>query len=112
MSHDLYTYGSTDPIYFKITLAGVGVNVTLATNDVRLSQDGASGGSIIDITSECAAVDGTNLPGLYKWTPNPASRTQCGVMAIYIKDASAGGAFDENCLVISTGGNASARFSG
>ena len=112
MSHDLHVYESVDPIYFKITLNGEGVNVTLATNDVRLSKDGASGGSIIDITTECAAVDGTNLPGLYKWTPSLASRTQCEVMAIYIKDASAEGAFDENCLIISTGGNASARFSG
>ena len=107
---NLVKYGSTDPLYFKITLAGVGVNVTLARDDVQLSIDGASGGSIVDITTECAAIDGTNLPGLYKWTPASAARTQGKTLAIYIKDASAGGAFDENLLIYQTGGNASAYF--
>ena len=109
MSHHLYTYGQIDPFYFKLTLNSVGVNVTLATDDIQLIIDG---GTAIDVTSECTAIDGTNLPGLYKWTPSLASRTEGEVLVLYIRDDSAGGDFDENCLIIATGGNASARFSG
>lgn len=109
MSHHLYTYGQTDPVYFKLTLNSVGVDVTLATDDIQLIIDG---GTAIDVTTECAAIDGTNLPGLYKWTPSSASRTQGQVLVLYIRDDSAGGAFDENMLIIATGGHADARFSG
>jgi len=112
MSHDLYTYGGQDRIYFKLTLNGVGVNPSLATNDVILSKDGASGGSVVDITADCTPVDATYVPGVFYWTPDLASRTQCEVMIISIKDFDYGGDFDEDCLIIATGGHASARFSG
>lgn len=108
MSHVLQWYGTTDTIYFKLTLAGVGVNVTLAADDVKLSKDGGTPANVITTPT---AVDGTSMPGLYVYTPSAAEST-CEVMIINIKDASAGGAFDENCLIIPTGGNASARYGG
>jgi len=107
MSHDLYLYGATDPIYFKLTLAGVGVNPTVVAGDFYLSQDGVAG---VALTNLPTAVDGTNMPGIFKWIPD-TTETDCEIMVLNIKDA-AGAAFDENCLIIATGGNASARFSG
>lgn len=103
MAIDLFRYGSQEPIYFKVTLNGVGVTgLTLANDDIKLSQDGAA---FTNIGTACSEVG----MGVYKWTPAAGSNTQCGVMVINIKDAS-GGAFDENCLIIATGGDASARF--
>jgi hypothetical protein len=110
LSHNLYNYGTIDPIYFKITLNGVGVNPTLATGDVILTNDG--GATTEDIYDECTAIDGTNLVGIFEWQPTLAAQTQGEVVILNIKDVSAGGAFDENCLILSTGGNTSARFSG
>ena len=112
MSHDLYTYSSQDPIYFKLTLNGVGVSPTLGSWDVMLSQD--ANPTTLDITAEVLPVSGTNVTGVHKWTPGSETRTQCQVMVINIKDYDGGASpdFDENCLIISTGGHASARFSG
>lgn len=111
MSHDLYTYGSTDPIYFKVTLAGVGVTgLTFQDADIELSKDGGNWASI-NADTTVVEVEAAAGYGVYKWTPQAASETQCEVMVLNIKDA-VGSAFDENCLIISTGGNASARFSG
>jgi len=107
MSHDLYTYSSTDPIYFKLTLNGVGVTPSLASNDIMVSLDG---NTPFDVLSYVSPV--TGMTGLFKWTPDNSGHTQGEVIIINIKDASAGGAFDENCLIIATGGHASARFSG
>ena len=107
MSHDLYEYAATDTIYFKLTLNGVGVNPTLAAADFYLSQDGAAG---VQLDTLPTAVDSTNMPGVFEWTPI-TTETDCEVMILNIKDA-AGSAFDENCLIIATGGHASARFSG
>lgn len=107
MSHDLYTYGSTGKIYFKLTLSGVAVTgVTLDAADVKLSKDGAA---FTNIGSACAET--TAGLGWYAWTPGASTDTQCEVMIINVKD-NAGSAFDENGLVITTGGSASARFGG
>ena len=108
MSHDLHLYGSTDTIYFKITLAGVGVNPTLAAGDVKIFKHG---GSVANVNTLPSAVDGTNMVGLFAWTPTSAEAT-CEVFVLNIKDQTDPKAFDENCLIVSTGGNASARFSG
>lgn len=105
MSVDLQVYGSTDPIPLKITLNGVGVNVTLAAGDVKLSKDG---GAVANVSALPVAVDGANMPGAYLWTPTSAE-SSCKVMILNIKDVS-GAAFDENMIIVSTGGNASARF--
>lgn len=105
MAIDLYRWGDTDPVYFKLTLNGVGVVVTLASNDVKLYKDGTYSA---DIGSACTSLGA----GLYKWTPAAGANTQCKVMIINIKDASAGGEFDENCLIITTGGNAAAGLDG
>ena len=106
MSFDFHIYGSTDPIYFKVTLSGAGVPslVPFATDDIQLSKDGAA---FADISGDVTEVG----LGVYAYTPNPATDAQCEVMIINIKDV-AGSAFDENCLIIQTGGNASARFNG
>jgi len=108
MSINLHVYASTDPIYFKFTLAGVGVDPTLVLGDVTLSKDG---GTVTDIPLvELTPVDALNMVGAYLWTPT-AVEASCKVMVVNIKDQ-AGSAFDENMLIISTGGHASARFSG
>ena len=111
MSHDLYVYGSQDPIYFKVTLNGVGVSgLTFQDADIELSKDGGNWASINADTSVVEIESGAGY-GVYKWTPENAADSQCEVMILNIKDA-AGSAFDENCLIIATGGHASARFSG
>jgi len=109
MSHDLHTYGEYDVdgrIFFKLTLNGVGVTPTLASNDIMLTLDG---NTPLDITGEVSPVSG--MTGVFYWTPDNPARTQCEIMIINIKDFSGHGDFDENCLIISTGGHANARFS-
>lgn len=105
MAIDLYRWGATDPIYFKLTLNGAGVVTTLASDDVKLSKDGAA---FTNIGLSCTSVGN----GIYKWTPAAGSNTQCEVMIINIKDAAGGPLFDENCLIIATGGDTTARFDG
>lgn len=111
MSHDLYEYGATDPIAFVLTLNGVGVTGhTLVAADVKLStiDDGTpTYNTTANIGLECS--EGDN--GFYYWEPSAAAQTQHDVLLIYIND-SVGSDFDENRLVIVTGGNPSARFSG
>ena len=63
MSHDLYTYGTTDPIYFKITLNGAGVIPTLVLGDIQVSKDGAAFTNI-----PLAQLASVGL-GVHKWTP-------------------------------------------
>jgi hypothetical protein len=102
-----YVYGSQDPVYFKLTLNGVGVAAkTLLDADVTLQKDGVSGGNIGLDCLETAAGN-----GWYAWTPDPATDTQCKTIIINIKD-SAGSTFDENAVTLNTGGHASAFFSG
>jgi len=106
MAINLYRWGDTDPIYFKLTLNGAAVTgVSLANDDVKLSQDGAA---FANIGTACAEV----ANGIYKWTPAAGSNTQCKVMIINIKDATGGPLFDENCLIITTGGDTSAGLDG
>jgi hypothetical protein len=110
MSHDLYKYGTQKPIYFKLTLNGVGVEPVLAAEDIKVFKDGVF---LKNIGSIVTLVTGGGVTGIYKWTPEFATDTQCEVLIINIKDASGGAvAFNENTLIIATGGNASARFSG
>lgn len=106
MSFILQWYGTQDKIYFKVTKNGVGVNVTLAAADVKISKDGAAPANVIAAPT---AVDATDMTGLYEWVPDAAEST-CEVMIVNIKDADAGGEFDENCLIIPTGGHTSARY--
>ena len=106
MSHNLYNYGSQDTVYFKITLSGVGqTGLTFQDVDIKLYQDGTG---VDNIGLECNNEVGM---GIYYWQPTAGTQTDCEVMQINIKDDD-GAAFDENCLIISTGGNANARFSG
>lgn len=105
MSIDIYRWGDTDPIYFKLTLNGAGVVTTLAAADVKLYKDGTYTG---DVGTACTSIGA----GLYKWTPAAGSNTQCKVMILNIKDVTSPKVFDENCLVITTGGDASAGLDG
>jgi hypothetical protein len=107
LSHNLYTYGTTDPIYF-VLVDSAGARVashTFVATDVYLIVDG---GADIDIYAECSHVS----KGLYKWDPLNASRTQREVISVLITDSSLGSTFIDNSLIIATGGHASARFSG
>lgn len=111
MSHDLHVYGSVDPIFFKVTLDGVGVSgLTFQDADIQLSKSGANWETITASTS-VVEVEAAAGYGIYAWTPTSGTQTQTEVIILNIKD-SLGSAFDENCLIIATGGNANARFSG
>lgn len=100
-------YGSTDPLYFKLTKNGVGVNPTLVAADFRLSKDDAGG---IALNSIPVAVDAINMRGVFKWTPI-TTETQAKTIVVNCKDA-AGDEFDENMLVWYTGGSAPAFHNG
>jgi hypothetical protein len=105
MSINIHRYGSQAPIYFKITLSGLGVTgLTFLSADIQVSKDGAA---FANIGTACNNEAGN---GVYSWIPAAGSWTQCEVMAINIKATTTNiGAFDENCLIIQTGGDASAR---
>jgi hypothetical protein len=102
-----HKYGTTDPIPLKFTLNNVGVNVTLAAGDVKVSVDGAAPANVNALP---VAVDATNMPGVFLWTPI-AAEVQGKLIILNIKDQ-AGSAFDENMITIPTGGHASARYNG
>ena len=111
MSINLYNYGSQDPVYFKATLDGAGVTgLTFADADIELSKDGGNWASI-NADTTVVEVESAAGYGVYKWTPQATTETEAEILILNIKDA-AGAEFDENCLIIATGGNASARFSG
>lgn len=104
---DMYRYGTLKPVYFKVTLSNTGVTgLTFDAADVQLSIDD---GAAINIGAECT--EATLALGWYKWTPSIASRTQGEQLLINVKD-NAGSAFDENGLVILTGGHSSAYYDG
>ena len=104
----LYRYASTDPIYFKITKDGDGFDATLAAGDVRLSKDG---GTVADIDGECTAVDSTNMVGVFEWQPTSGTQTTADMLIIAVKDIG-GTAFDENLIILQTGGDSNARLNG
>ena len=110
MSIHQQVYANTDPIYFKLTKNGDRVlSQTLSTGDVFLSIDG---GAWADISSECTEMVGAGLgKGWYVWQPTGGGQTSGKVLIINI-DENAGTNFDENSVVIVTGGNALARHSG
>lgn len=102
-----YRYGTTKPVYFKIILSNAGVaGLTFQAADIQLSIDDATP---INIGGECT--EAALGLGVYKWTPSIASRTQGEQLVINIKDNS-GSAFDENMIILQTGGHASAYFDG
>lgn len=107
---DLYNYGTTEPIPFKVTKNGAGVDsITFSSWDVQLSLQGSA---FLDISGQCDEMIGTGQgEGWYVWTPSIAAYTSVPYFIIHIKEQ-AGTNFDENGLVFYTGGNASARFSG
>lgn len=109
MSYDIIEYGSVDPIQFKFTLNGVGVNPTLVANDVVLVQDG-----VVTATMglSCSQIGSSLTPGLHEWIPPNTIWTQGKSIILNIKDQSGTGRFDENCIIISTGGHALSRFNG
>lgn len=112
MSIHLHVYESTDEIFFKLVdSSGDGVNNTLQVGDVKIASLNTSPRAGVNVTNLPTLFDSTNMPGVYTWTPTVAE-AQNAVMVINIKDQTATAAFIENCLIISTGGNANARFSG
>ncbi len=104
MASGMIWYGTEKPIYFKFTKAGEGVNPTLELGDVKLSKDGATPVAIPLV--EIAAVDAINMTGVFKWTPAAGgAQTTCEQLVINIKELN-GTVFDENCIILQTGGNA------
>lgn len=103
----LHTYGSLEPIQFKLMLSGVSVpGYPLADADVILYIDGSlysvdSG----EIGTECSEIGN----GWYKWTPINPAQTQGKKLIVDISD-SVGSSFDDNALQIFTGGNINAFF--
>ena len=111
MSINLYNYATTDAVYFKVTKDGVGLTgqAPFSTGDIKLSIDGTA---FTDIpVGEITEVDSASGLGIYKWQPASGTQTTGEVLIINIKEV-VGTNFDENCIIMSTGGNASARFSG
>jgi len=105
MSIHFQVYGVLDPIYFKVTKNGVGlVAAPFSTGDIQLSIDGAA---FTDVPLIEIAEVGL---GVYEWTPTGTATTG-KVLILNIKELT-GTNFDENCLIIATGGNALARHSG
>jgi hypothetical protein len=102
-----HKYGTLDPFPIKFTLNNVGVDVTLQAGDVKVSVDGAAPANVNALP---VAIDATNMPGVFLWTPI-AAEVQGKLIVLNIVDQ-AGGAFDENMITIPTGGNASARYNG
>jgi len=101
-----YPYGTTEPIPFKITLNGVGITgLTLVNADLALSKDQ---GAFANIGLEVTEID----KGWYYWTPSDVAQTQAKTLIINLKDTVNSGVFDENAMVIRTGGNASAFYPG
>lgn len=111
MAVDIHRYGSDKPIPFKITLNGKGVNPTLVTGDIRYSYDNSGIITDVDLTT-ITAVSPSLMPGVYTWTPTNA-QASCEVMILNIKDQTVSSpTFDENMLVIVTGGDDLARLNG
>lgn len=102
---DLYRYGSTDPIPFKVTLSGAAVTgLAFDAADIQLSKDGAA---FANIGTACTEVG----LGWYIWTPAAAANTQCEYGVINIAD-NVGSLFDESGIIFYTGGDSSARYDG
>ena len=95
---DPVTKGSVDPIEFKLTLSGVGVDsLTFSAGDITLSKDDGAWTDITSAVSECV---GSGLgKGWYKWTPASSTDTNFNQAKINIADL-AGGEFDENGIVM------------
>ncbi len=110
-----YVYGQLDPIPFCIvdTNGDSVTGHTFIAADAKLSSwddDDSTYNTTANIGTE--VTEGDN--GFYYWTPSLASQTQHSILLIYIND-SAGTAFVENRLVITTGGDAAglnSRFRG
>ena len=107
-----HEYGTQKKIPFKVTLNGVGVAVTFATGDVKVSVDGASAANVDVATITAIAAGANDVAGNYYWTPTVAQAQAGEFFSLYIKDLTDPVAFDENVITHYTGGDASARFSG
>lgn len=108
----LYRYASTDPIFFKITLNGVGKeDLSLAATDVQFSRAGAAweNCSAFGQVTQCACKG-----GWYKWVPS-GNTIMAGaeVILINIKDTTQSGAlFNENAFQYFLGGDDLGRLNG
>ena len=93
---DLYRYGETKPIYFRIvdTSGNKVTGHTFSTTQVYASIDG---GTFSDISTECSEVG----RGWYKWTPSSAAQTQGEVVLFDFDD----GTNADNGWQIQTGGD-------
>ena len=113
MSIDLYRYGDTKYIAFKlVNSSGDGVNNILQAGDVWISQDTGSGFSAAaQVSNLPQLIDANDMPGCYSWLPTIAETT-CQAFMVNIKDQTAPAAFIENSFVIACGGNSSAFFDG
>lgn len=95
-----WRYGSTNKVYFKLTLNKVAVEgITFDAADVKISIDG---GAFANIGTECSETTGGL--GWYAWQPASAAQTQGKTIIGNIKD-DVGAAFDENAFQLITGGS-------
>lgn len=102
-----YRWGDTEPLYFELMLNGVNqTGLTLGAGDVILILDESSS---VDVTSQ--VTESSLSPGTYYVTPT-TGQTQAKQFRLKIKDASAGGAFDDTAEYFYTGGHASAFLNG
>ena len=95
-----YHYGAVDPVEFKITLNGDGVTgLTLDNADLQLSIDRGAFANIGNEVTELGL-------GIYYWIPSSATQTQGETLILNLRD-NVGAAFDENTIILKTGGDAS-----
>lgn len=122
MSGDLNWWGQTDPFPFRITLDGDPVNLTLDTDivdgDIYLVTQtnaqrdlGTYSTRLVDISAEIVKIT-AGAHYAYYWKPPAQAEMQCNWALLLIEDVSGGGVFDANAVLVYSGGNVSARYSG
>ena len=122
MSADLNFWGQRDPFPFRITLNGDPVDLTLDTDivdgDVYLvTQTEAQidtptySTRQVDVSAEITKITAGSHRAYY-WRPANATEMQVNWAMLLIEDVSGGGLFDADAILIYSGGNVSARYSG
>ncbi len=119
---DLNYWGNRDPFPFRILLDGVPVDLTIDTQLVdgdiyAVSQTEAQieiptyTTRQVDVSAEITKLTAGSHVAYY-WRPPNATEMQNNWLMLLIEDVSGGGLFDSNAILVYSGGNVSARYSG
>ena len=119
---DLNPWGQRDPFPFRILLNGDPVDLTIDTDlvdgDVYLVSQTEAQIEVptyttrqVDVSAEITKLTAGSHVAYY-WRPPAATEMQVNWAMLLIEDVSGGGLFDPNALLVYSGGNVSARYSG